>query len=605
MISSCLEPIQSLMHRKPETLNLRCSRVRRDIRIPMAATRARAGFLLAWVLALVWATQDDRATDLFVTNAAQLNSAVSQAQAGDTVTMANGSWTNIDMLFRGSGTPDQAITLRAQSPGQVILTGASRLRIAGSYLAVDGLTFKQGYLASGDVIAFRSDPFSQAVNCRLSNCAIVDFNPPTQDADFKWVSLYGFSNRVDHCFFQGKRNAGALLVVWLPSAISPDAVKPNFHLVDHNYFGQRGELGGNNGEVIRVGDATTSRDISHTIVEANHFNECNGEIEIISNKSCENVYRHNTFVNCQGALTLRLGDRCTVEGNFFFGNSGPRTGGVRVLGEGHRIFNNYFQDLGGTDGRAPLSIGLGLVDSPLDGYFQVKNASIVFNTFVNCNHGLLIGLADTLTGTPQQSTVPPVDCRIANNLVYSTHDLLVDQRVTPLNLTWEGNLMFGTSLGIDGQDGVIVADPKLVRDATGLWRPAFDSPALGAAQGDDAFVTTDVDGQDRSGPKDVGCDQASDGPRTQRPLTIADVGPAWMALSIRAAEYNGQSVILEWQPVIGRTYEVQSSADLVNWLDIGPPVAATNSIQRWTNDGTVPPPGLPPSPRFFRVKQLP
>ena len=273
---------------------------------------------------------------------------------------------------------------------------------------------------------------------------------------------------------------------------------------------------------------------SFTRLIGDDFNECNGEIEIISNKSCENVYRHNTFVNCEGALTLRHGNRCTVEGNFFFGNGRPRTGGVRIIGEDHKVFNNYFQDLAGADGRAPLSISQGLVDTPLDGYFQVKNAIIAFNTFVNCGNGLLIGLADTLTGTSQQTTLPPVDCRIANNLVFSTRKKLVDQRITPVNLTWEGNLMFGTSLGISAQAGITLADPKLAEAADRLWRPATDSPALGAAQGDYGFATTDVDGQDRAALKDVGCDQASVGPVTQRPLTIGDVGPARMALSASA-----------------------------------------------------------------------
>jgi len=68
------------------------------------------------------------------TNLAQLKSLIGQALPGDTLTMANGTWTNADILFKRNGAPDKEITLRAQTPGQVFLTGASRLRIAGSYL---------------------------------------------------------------------------------------------------------------------------------------------------------------------------------------------------------------------------------------------------------------------------------------------------------------------------------------------------------------------------------------------------------------------------------------------------------------------------------------
>jgi len=248
--------------------------------------------------------------------------------------------------------------------------------------------------------------------------------------------------------------------------------------------------------------------------------------------------------------------------------------------------------------------------------------------------------------------------------------------------------MFGTSLGISNQAGITFADPKLVEAADRLWRPAPGSPALGAAQGDYSFVTSDVDGQDRPALKDAGCDQASAGPVTQRPLTIADVGPAWMpasasadgrcqaavpnilnrvtssdacgvtnaitviqspaagtvvglgshtitvtatdaagnsatcttiftvtdtaapgvscsALSIQAAEYDGRHFTLQWNAVTGMTCQVQSSADLVNWLDAGPPVVGTNSRQRWTDDGSFASPDPPGSPRFYRVKQLP
>src|SRR5262249_21731611 len=162
--------------------------------------------------------------------------------------------------------------------------------------------------------------------------------------------------------------------------------------------------------------------------------------------------------------------------------------------------------------------------------------------------------ADTLTGTSQQTTLPPVDCRIANNLVYSTRNKLVDQRITPLNLTWEGNIMFGSTLGISIDTGITLADPELVEDDDRLWRPAANSPALGAAQGDYRFVTTDADGQDRSGPKDVGCDQASADAATEGPLTMADVAPTWMGLSIQTAELDGQQFTLQWGAAAGVSY---------------------------------------------------
>src|SRR4051812_18695324 len=79
-----------------------------------------------------------------------------KAQPGDTLTMRDGFWPDADIIFSGNGTAGNPITLRAQTPGQVILSGASRLRMSGSFLVVDGLKFANGYYANGEVISFRT-----------------------------------------------------------------------------------------------------------------------------------------------------------------------------------------------------------------------------------------------------------------------------------------------------------------------------------------------------------------------------------------------------------------------------------------------------------------
>src|SRR5205085_6289094 len=161
---------------------------------------------------------------------------------------------------------------------------------------------------------------------------------------------------------------------------------PNYHVISRNYFGPRPVLtaASNGGETIRVGTSDESFHLSRSTVEDNFFERCNGDVEIISSKSLENIYRRNTFYECEGALTLRHGNGSVVEGNYFFGNHKTNTGGVRIIGEDHKVYNNYFQDLAGTASRSPLSIMQGLENSPLNGYFQVRNATVVFNTFVNC-----------------------------------------------------------------------------------------------------------------------------------------------------------------------------------------------------------------------------
>jgi poly(beta-D-mannuronate) lyase len=69
--------------------------------------------------------------------------------------------------------------------------------------------------------------------------------------------------------------------------------------------------------------------------------------------------------------------------------------------------------------------------------------------------------------------------------------------------------------------------PKLERGRDGLMRPAADSPVRGTAVGTFPQIKNDMDGQLTPGKFDVGSDQIADAPITSRPLTAAEVGPAW------------------------------------------------------------------------------
>ncbi|MCU0452701.1 MAG: T9SS type A sorting domain-containing protein [Bacteroidetes bacterium] len=470
-------------------------------------------------LLFFWGAQTALADVYPVTSAAQIASVMATAKPGDTLSMAAGTWTNQAIVFQGTGDSLRPIVLRAADPGQVILTGSSSLRIGGSWLVVDGLRFERAVPTSGAVIEFRSSSMGEAHHCRLTNTSVVDCNPPSNSTDYKWVSLYGHHNRVDHCSLAGKTHSGTTLVVWLGPS-------PNYHQIDSNYFGPRPPLGVNGGETIRVGTSDWSMYDSYTVVENNYFYQCNGEVEIISNKSCENIYRGNTFVSCEGALTLRHGNRCTVEGNFFFGNNVTNSGGIRIIGEDHTVINNYLADLAGSSTKSALPMMNGAPNSPLNRYFQVQRALVAFNTIVNCKYSLLVGV-----GKDSEFTLPPLDCTIANNAVRSSYGPLITYIDTPINMTYAGNVFYGASLGISLPAGISMVDPKLVKDAEGLWRPAVDSPLLGAAVGSYAEVVLDMDGQPRPAAKDVGADQASEAPRTRRPITVEDVGPDWMRTS--------------------------------------------------------------------------
>jgi poly(beta-D-mannuronate) lyase len=476
--------------------------------------------------------------DYRVSSVSQITAAVSAVQPGDTLTMTNGTWTNVTIQFAAIGTASAPILLRAESYGGVIITGTSNLRISGKHLIADGLLFKNGTSGSGDVIEFRGSK-GESDSCRLTNCSVVNFNPADSTRDYKWISMYGSYNRVDHCYLRGKKHAGTTLVVWL-------SAKPNHHHIDHNYFAFRPELyGWNGGETIRVGTSDWSMYDSFTMVEENLFEECNGEIEIISNKSCGNVYRNNTFLGCQGTLTLRHGNRATVEGNYFDGRHAVNSGGIRIIGEDHKVYNNYITRTDGTSLKSALTIMNGVPNSPLNRYFQVKRALVVFNTFVDTRSTFILG-----AGKDAELSLPPDSCVIANNIVVTATGPIVSLSDIPTRLTWQGNVMYGAALGIALPPGISTANPQLAVSSDGLSRPAPASPTVNGAQGSYPFVTIDMDGQVRDAMPDIGADEVSTAPVTHRPLTPVDVGPPRAMIVTHVSESGCGSIRMPTSAVL-------------------------------------------------------
>ncbi|BFM08499.1 hypothetical protein GCM10025791_24530 [Halioxenophilus aromaticivorans] len=97
------------------------------------------------------------AAEYLVKTPAEYQGLSSKLVAGDTVILSDGKWHDFEILLEGNGTPDKPITLRAQTNGNVVLTGQSNLRLAGEYLVVSGLVFRDGHTPSGAVISFRKD----------------------------------------------------------------------------------------------------------------------------------------------------------------------------------------------------------------------------------------------------------------------------------------------------------------------------------------------------------------------------------------------------------------------------------------------------------------
>ena len=96
---------------------------------------------------------------------------------------------------------------------------------------------------------------------------------------------------------------------------------------------------------------------------------------------------------------------------------------------------------------------------------------------------------------------------------------------TGTQLRDEGNVLFGGTPGSFPKGTFRMVDPRLVPGDGGLLRLSSGSPAIDAGVGGYPMVSLDMDGQSRTGPKDVGADEFGAAGPQHRPLTAADVGP--------------------------------------------------------------------------------
>jgi poly(beta-D-mannuronate) lyase len=399
------------------------------------------------------------ARDWLVRDVTRFEEAIPLLQPGDTIVLADGEWRDASLIFRGEGTANRPVTLTAQHPGRVVFTGTSSLKLAGRHLVVSNLVFRDGHAASGDVIAFRADAKHWAEHSRLTGIVIDRFNNPDRRAEDHWVAVYGRDNRIDHSHFEGKQNAGAMMVVVRQKGIPLD----NRLRIDHNYFGPRPPLGSNGGETIRIGTSTESGSDSHTIVEDNLFEACDGEVEIVSVKSGGNIVRRNLILRSQGSVVLRHGNGNLVEDNVFLGQGVAHTGGIRVINERQTIRNNYMEGLAGVDFTSAIAVMNGVPNSAVNRYMPVRLAVIERNSLIQVAR-VTIG-----AGADAERSQPPRETRFAGNLITGAggqDPLRLDADAS--GVAFEGNVLDGDGAAVAGFARRTV---KLARAKNGLLYP--------------------------------------------------------------------------------------------------------------------------------------
>lgn len=436
------------------------------------------------------------ATTYNVSSIAAMQSAINSAVAGDEIVLANGTYLNSTLNIGTSN-----ITVRSATPGGVFLNGTNAISITGNFVTFSGFQFTSGSI-TGVVITVDGN-----------NNTLTQLNFDGYSAQ-KYINLKGQYDEVSYSNFRNKpasAPAGNLI------HIAPNGTVPNYAKIRYCSFQDMPGAGGDNGnECIRIANGAQSTFLCRTVVEFCYFSNTGaGDSEAISVKSRENVLRFNTYKNNPDAMIVfRNGNDNVAYGNFFIGS-----GGIRVK-EANNIFcyNNYFENsgVGGTMNAVSY-----IYVSP-----NLQNINFLHNTFVEC------GLIDLANGATNNTW--------ANNIFKKTSGSMFIG--SPSGISWAGNIYSGT-LGISIPSGMTNADPLLVLNSDGYYGLSASSPAIDAASAsypaildvanvdDDSTLSLDTSGQSRPATatlKDVGADEYTTGAITNRPLTLANVGPSYL-----------------------------------------------------------------------------
>lgn len=375
-----------------------------------------------------------------VSSSSEFSQAQAEAIYGDSIVWLSGTYTDIRMDIDTDG-----ITVTAEPYGTVLFTGVSRAVINGDDVTFSGFQYIGGFIGTLDVMRiYGSDALITHVNIQ-------------NYTSHKYLVVYEESRRttISYCNFENRFNLDDKNIL---SILVDD--EPGYHKIQYCSFKNFDGIGQDQGiEPIRIGVSSQGHLDSRTLVEYCYFTRCNGDGEIISHKSRQNVYRYNTFENNPVAeLVLRHGDEGIVYGNFFLNNMG----GIRVReGSDHFIYNNYFE---GLERRAIF-----LQNDPSD---PLSNIHIYHNTIINSEEIILGGSGDS----------PPSNVTIANNVFANPRSQLFVEETG--NESWLSNYAFG-DLGIDNPGtGIADADPMLFENIEGFFQPAATSPVIASAGSD-------------------------------------------------------------------------------------------------------------------------
>lgn len=406
------------------------------------------------LLALTLAAAHANAESQTVNSIAALQSAINSAKPGDTITVKNGTYKTTDAItITRAGKDKQPIIIAAETVGGVEIAGAQgfAFKPGAAHIVISGFKFTH---ASG-----KTNIAVGAHHIRITRNTFqcVGTGP--------YLGVSGDDCEIDHNEFRDKKTLGNMI-----SLAGEKGRVARRAWIHHNYFHDFANAKGNGAETIRYGLSHLSMSNGEGIIEYNLFVRCVGENELISNKSCANTYRHNTFIDSPRAqLTLRHGNDCVVEKNYF-----RNTDGLRIFGDRQKIEGNYFEQnsCGINIGNGGAEIGDGIPGVKLTEHDRPDDCVIRKNILIDNKVQYLMG--------GRQNGLGATNTTFADNVIVGGETAAkIDGPNT--GAVWKNNIAWKVgSLGKLPESSTRQTDPgKLTPEAAGIkiLTPADVGPA--------------------------------------------------------------------------------------------------------------------------------
>jgi poly(beta-D-mannuronate) lyase len=405
---------------------------------------------------------------------------------------------------------DKPLVIRASDVGECTIGGTGQIVVENARnVWLYGINFTHHTSEERTVL------FKECKNCIIAGC---DFQTTSsnkrededENKEYAWYNYLAISGGDCNCvaynnFHDKAKSRGHFL--WLAGGEEDEndiPIGPKRTVIEYNLFKNLPGIENNNdrmdkGEAIKMGDSKLATKAFGSIVRYNLFEKCQGDAEVITNKSSCNIYHHNTFRLNIGSLVLRHGMYNIVRDNVFLG----RYNGIRLYGKKQLVKSNFFRSSKKLDKAilGPLVIGFGKVATEEESkasYVKVKDSRFLENIFVikaidNDNEDNII-VAWGRKGSGSGFNEMPEDNKFQGNIIVArtgTMLKLAHEDAEKDNNEFKDNILFN-------QDSAKFGDILTANQTRDQCRPPGEMPQITEPT---ALQVTDV------GPKSTRSDQ--------------------------------------------------------------------------------------------------